>query len=114
MNYIARRHQRDRGLMVALEGWAVPVIAIAIRFHDHPLAGPEEVNKTALYQHVHLGRRQASLATECQEVDLKRRDGVHSARIDLLRYAAQAPRPPSPDALRTASIVTSPTGSERH
>ncbi|HWP32556.1 MAG TPA: hypothetical protein VNL97_02300 [Solirubrobacterales bacterium] len=82
--------------MVALEGWSVPVKGVAIRFDNHPLGSPQEVDQETLYKDIHLGDGQVSFAAEGQEIDLQRRASVDSAGVDERDHARQATGSASP------------------
>ena len=97
MDLVAGRRQRDGALVVALEGQAIAVVAVAVGFDDHPLGRPEEVDEIALDQDVDLRQREAGLAAEGQEVDLQWRRSRLDCAQDRRRRATVAgadARPP--------------------
>lgn len=82
MNRIACGSQCHGAFAIALEGDAIGVIAIAVGFDHDPLGRPKEVDQVALDHDVDMGLRKPSVPTGSEEIDLKRRSGLHRIRAD--------------------------------
>ncbi len=64
MHCIASRFQGDGALVITLEGWAIVMVGVTVRFDHDSLQGPIEVNEMVLNQDIDLGHRKAGFATQ--------------------------------------------------
>jgi hypothetical protein len=89
MDFVARSHQSDGAFVVALEGGAVSVVHVAVRFNHNPLDRPEEIDEMRADEDIDLGKRDFRLPTQGQEIHLQRRACIDRSRIHIHRNATQ-------------------------
>jgi hypothetical protein len=56
VDFVARGSQSNGAFVVALEGGAVSVVHVAVRFNHNPLDRPEEIDKMRADEDVDLGK----------------------------------------------------------